>query len=259
MKAVSCVVDLTSRLKPALPARLMHPAGVTLPMDSPRDADFLVPEIRGAICAGTYSSELIELLPDAIRPGDRVLVIGAGLGILSTLAAKCPGIDRVLVLEADAALVPYLERVHALNGVGWIETLNAAPGCGRRGRIPFFGRRDLRTSSTVPEPAWQTLTIVPLVDLELVVADEEITLIICAAPALRAGLLGVLHAGPVERVAVDGGVNWPESAEWHEIVASLARRGFAVKHAGASVLFGRKRASTPRQQPQVTRTLKTGT
>ena len=237
----------------------MHPAGVTLPMDNPRDADFLVPEIRGAICRGTYNSGLIELLPDAVRSGDRVLVIGAGLGVLSTLAAKSPGIDRVMVLEADAALVPYLERVHALNGVGWVQTLNAAPGCRNRGRGPFFGRRDLRTSSTVPEPAWQRATMVPVVDLELVVADEEITLIICEAPTFFADILAVIHSGPIERVAIDGGASWPDFAERDEIVTSLARRGFAVKHAGASILLGREGAFAARRRPQVKRALKTGT
>lgn len=237
----------------------MHPAGVTLPMDSPRDADFLVPEIRGAICTGTYSSGLIDLLPDAVRPGDRVLVIGAGLGVISTLVAKCPGIDRVLALEADATLVPYLERVHALNGVGWVETLNATPGCGNPGSVPFYGRRDLRTSSTVPQPAWQRETTVPVVDLDLVVAEEEITLIVCEAPTPFPGILSVIQAGAVERLAIDAEASWPDCANWDEIMIYVLRRGLAVKHAGTSLLLSREGAFAPGRQAHVKRALKTGT
>ena len=75
---------------------LSHPAGVSLPFYDRSDADIIIPEVRSAITDGAYSADMIRLLPDVVRAGDRVLVIGAGLGVVSTLVAKTEGVARVI-------------------------------------------------------------------------------------------------------------------------------------------------------------------
>ena len=106
---MSVVIDLASRRHaPASLKRISHPAGVTLPLDGPSDAELLIPEIRSEICSGAYSADLVRLLPDAVKPGDRVLVIGGGLGTVSSLVAKSDGVERVIAVEANTELTPYL-------------------------------------------------------------------------------------------------------------------------------------------------------
>ena len=114
---------------------LQHPAGVALPFDGPADATLIIPEIRSEIRSGAYCADLLRLLPEAIVPGDRVLVIGAGLGVVSTTVARDEGVDRVIAVEANTALIPYLNRVHALNGVSEVETVNAVLAEGKKGRV----------------------------------------------------------------------------------------------------------------------------
>jgi len=87
---------------------LWHPAGVALPFYSVKDADTILPEIRNRIVTGTYSAELLQTLGETARPADRVLVIGAGLGTASTLAARSPGVARVIAVEPNSELCPYL-------------------------------------------------------------------------------------------------------------------------------------------------------
>jgi FkbM family methyltransferase len=185
---------------------LSHPAGVDLHFDDPSSADLIIPEIRSSVCDGTYSADLIRRLPDIVQTGDRVLVIGAGLGIVSTLVAKSEGVARVVAIEPNLSLIPHLNRVHALNGVPWVETINAVLGCGSKGRIPFFVRRDLRTSSPTPhESEWERAMMVPWMDLDLILTEEQINLIICEAPIASKQLLKCVEHRSVERILISSG------------------------------------------------------
>jgi hypothetical protein len=219
-----------------------HPAGVRLPAYCPSMAASIAPEVRAEIGSGAYGAEMISHIPDVLRAGDRVLVIGAGLGVLTTLIAKSPGVDQVVALEADTRLVPYLESVHALNGVGWIPTLNAVPSTQFRGRVPFFARRDPRHSSLIPDHGdWEQAMVVPVVDLSLILADERISLIvwdgqICPA---QVQMLAEAELGSVERILINHG-NCP-SRGWMaaELQLLRARHGATMSDCGGSFLLER--------------------
>lgn len=241
---MSVVIDLASRRHaPASLKRISHPAGVTLPLDGPSDAELLIPEIRSEICSGAYSADLVRLLPDAVKPGDRVLVIGAGLGTVSSLIAKSDGVERVIAVEANTELMPYLKRVHALNGVPWVETINAVLGDGWKGRVPFFARHDIRTSSLLPDDcSWQHTMMVPCMDLNLILTEEQITLIVCEIPTASAQLQ-CAELGSVERILVSSGDDPSERREQNEVRSLLAGQGFDAEERGAALLFGRANAS----------------
>lgn len=237
VKTMSCVIDLASRRPEAnASTSLFHPAGVKLPFDKVSDAELITPEIRQAIHSASYSAETIQLLPDLVEPGDRVLVIGAGLGVVSTLIAKSRGIERVLALEANTALVPYLQRVHALNGVPSVEVVNGIPAVGANGRAPFFARRDVRASSQLPEDGdWQHAMLVPLVDLDLIISEEAVNLIICEIPMTSAHVLAEADLGAVEHISITP--SFPAEAD--ALPTLLAEKGFATVRAGMTLLLDR--------------------
>ncbi len=242
---MSIVIDLASRRHTlTFLNSLSHPAGVNLPFDNPSDAALIIPEIRSEIRSGAYSADVVHLLPDVVRAGDRVLVIGAGLGVVSTLVAKTEGVARIIAVEANTAVVPYLNRVHALNGVPWVETINAVIGDSRKGRTPFFGRRDIRTSSLLPDNGpWQQVMMVPLMDLDLILAEEQISLIVCEAPAASAQLLECADLGSVEQILVGSGDDPGERWDENEVCSVLAAQGFAASDCGTALLFDHANAS----------------
>ena len=235
------IIDLTAqRGGSALLEPLLHPAGVKLPFESPSDAALIIPEIRSEIRAGTYSADMIGLLDDAVRPGDRVLVIGAGLGVVSTLVAKRSDVKRVIAVEANTTLIPYLKRVHDLNGTPAVETVNAVLAEDKKGRVPFFARRDLRMSSLLPhDRSWQQVMMVPFMDLNLILAEEQISLIICDIPVDAAQLVARAELESVERVLVN--CTDEPAACWEEdgACALLIKRGFLPEPTGGAVLFQR--------------------
>ena len=237
------IVDLAAKRQNSATGPLVHPAGVTLPFDGPSDATLIIPEIRGEIRSGAYSADMIRLLQEAVRPGDRVLVIGAGLGVVSTLVANNKSVDRVIAVEANTALIPYLNRVHELNGVSNVETINAVLAEGKTGRIPFFARRDLRTSSLLPhDRAWQQVMMVPFMNLNLILAEERISVIICDIPAASAQLLAHADLDQVDDILM----NCEEDSEafWGlgGIGSMMSARGYAAERSADAVLFRRDSA-----------------
>jgi hypothetical protein len=224
------VYDLAAK-RQSLPSAepLSHPSGVDLPFDGPADAVLIIPEVRSAIRSGNFSSEIIELLPQALKADDRVLVIGAGLGVVSTLVAKSGLANRIIAVEANTALIPYLNRVHDLNGVSEIETVNGVLAEGKKGRVPFFSRRDIRTSSLLPhDRAWQQVMMVPFMDLGLILKEERITLVICEIPLNSARILAQGALDTVERVLValgdQSGAGWEEDG----LCTGIVQRGYAT-------------------------------
>jgi FkbM family methyltransferase len=220
---------------------------VALPFDGPSDAALIIPEVRSDVRSGAYCADVLRLLPEAIVPGDRVLVIGAGLGVVSTLVARHEGVDRVIAVEANTALIPYLIRAHALNGVSEVEIVNAVLAEGKKGRVPFFARRDLRTSSLLPhDRSWQQVIMVPFMDLNLILAEERISLVISNIPVVSARLLAQAELATVERILVgcsdDPALCWEEEV----LCTALTARGYATgphETGQSSVLFSRPRTS----------------
>ncbi len=240
------IVDLAAKWQSSTAEPLLHPAGVTLPFDGPSDAALIIPEIRSEIRSGAYSADILRLLPEAVVPGDRVLVIGAGLGVVSTMVARDEGVDRVIAVEANTALIPYLNRVHALNGVTEVETVNAVLAEGKKGRVPFFGRRDLHTSSLLPhDRSWQQVMMVPFMDLNLILTEERISLIVCDIPVASARLLARAELAAVERILVDCGDESDQCWEDDGICTLLVARGYSAERSGTAVLFRRDGAQTP--------------
>ncbi len=241
------IADLAAIRQSSRAEPLLHPAGVTLPFDGPSDAALIIPEIRSEIRSGAYSADILRLLPEAVVPGDRVLVIGAGLGVVSTLIARNEGVWSVTAVEANTALIPYLNRVHALNGVSEIEVVNAVLAEGKKGRVPFFARRDLRTSSLLPhDRSWQQVMMVPFMNLNLILTEERISLVICEIPVASARLLARAELAMVDRILINCGDDPALCWEDDALCSLLTARGYSARSCDtgqSSILFSRPRTS----------------
>lgn len=239
------VVDLAaSRRRTSHFETIYHPAGVELPFDSPRDAELIIPEVRASIRAGHYAAPLIQHLRTAVRPGDRVLVIGAGLGVVSSLIAQQAGVERVIAAEASPALIPYLHRTHRLNAVCDVEVLHAVLAAGQRGRTPFFIHRDMRESSLLPDDrAWQHVAMVSYMDINLILAEEAITLIVCDIPVGTMALMTAADLSSVRRILFTTGRPPAGLHDQEELCSDLAQRGFGClthrKPGAPAMLFSR--------------------
>lgn len=70
----------------------------------------LVPRLRGRLQDGGYERHERALLRAHLRPGDRVLDLGAGAGMVSITAARIVGAENVTSVEANPEMLRPLKR-----------------------------------------------------------------------------------------------------------------------------------------------------
>ncbi|MEO0746269.1 MAG: FkbM family methyltransferase [Pseudomonadota bacterium] len=66
---------------------------------------------------GKYEGEEIRGALEVIRPGDRVLEMGSGLGVVGAVIAKYAQPEAVLSFEANPNLIPHINALYAMNNL----------------------------------------------------------------------------------------------------------------------------------------------
>lgn len=94
-------------------------------LDVPITGPHIIKNIIDELMAGRYELPEIEALSRLMRPGDRVLEVGVGLGVVSGLAAKAVPDAQIECFEANPELIDPIRELHALNGLTNITLHNA--------------------------------------------------------------------------------------------------------------------------------------
>lgn len=66
----------------------------------------ITPALVKPIRNNRYEGGEVRALREEPHPGDRVLELGAGIGLLSTIAGQADGVERVVVVEANPDMIP---------------------------------------------------------------------------------------------------------------------------------------------------------
>lgn len=90
------------------------------------DSRLISPLVRREILSGRYEGEEIACVLQTIRPDDRVLELGAGIGALSSVIMKRKPAARWICLEANPDLAPLIRKNHRLNELVACEVLTGA-------------------------------------------------------------------------------------------------------------------------------------
>ncbi len=218
--------------------------GVLIP-DIP---DVITPAIREAMLAGRFEAAEARQIPAIVDPGDRVVEIGAGIGFISTLLSRVPGVASVLAVEANPNLIAYMERLHALNGADRVRRMNAvldnepAPG-----EATFYLRQDFWMGSLMagPNPYVDSVRV-PTRNFSALLREERATLVVCDIEGAETCLFDGADLGEVTRVFLEVHDHVTGLTGVGAVFAALAARGFVydpLHSAGSVVLF--RRPATP--------------
>lgn len=82
--------------------------------------------IAQKLSEGTYEGDEARAVDRCVRPGFRVLELGAGLGYIGALAAQKTEPANVLSVEANPDLIPVIRANHARNNVADISLMQGA-------------------------------------------------------------------------------------------------------------------------------------
>ncbi|MFN0115927.1 MAG: FkbM family methyltransferase [Paracoccaceae bacterium] len=213
----------------------------------------ITPKIERPMRRNRYEGGEALALRHVLRPGDRVLELGAGVGLLSALSALAPGVERVTAVEANPDLIPLIRETHRLNGVTTVDLKNgiaaAEPGEG----VAFYLRPDFWASSMEPasRPYTRVVTL-PRFALADLVAEADPTVIVCDIEGGEMGLFGAADLSRVRALVMElhPKVYGGEGAD--RIVEGLARQGLVpeggVRTASTVQLFTRGEAVAARRR-----------
>lgn len=173
-----------------------------MPVFTLHDVTLDLPEVlitkalAARLADGSYEADEIAAAMCRVRPGMRVLDLGAGLGLISVLAARVAGAANVLSVEANPNLLPVLRDTFERNGQGGIRLLHGAVTAGERGgtvrfQVPraFLGASLARAGA--PE-------------------DE-----ICEVPNLGLEPLLYEHRPDLVMMDIEGAEEWLFDQPWH--------------------------------------------
>jgi len=207
----------------------------------PYDPAIITPVIKHAIESGYFEAEEAAQLPHIVNPEDIVLDIGAGIGFISTLIARRA--ERVISVEANPDLLPYMATLHRLNDIENATRLNIVLGEAEAGLATFYQRNDFWMGSLAAGPnPYKSTVKVPFMALSALLKKEKVTLIVCDIEGAESFLFNGADLSGVGCVYLELHDHITGLAGVASVFEAMATRGFAYDprySSGAIVLFRR--------------------
>jgi FkbM family methyltransferase len=107
--------------------------------------------LERALSSGRYETHEADALLLHLRPGDRMLDLGAGLGFICALAARVLGEGAVFGVEAGPETVKLARRNLAANGLAGVKLMRGAVVAAGEGEVEF-GQRPAFWASALRGP-----------------------------------------------------------------------------------------------------------
>lgn len=225
----------------------MHYAGLDIPLYR----EGISAEVVMGIASGLYEQPEIAGLSRVLRPGDRILELGAGLGVVTALAARAAGPQgRILAYEADPKLLKDTHEFLARHGVQNAEVRNAvlvpeaAPGETRS----FHVSRVFAVSSLVPHAGstrHKTISV-PAVAVNDVIGDFRPDVLICDIEGGEAELIPAINFKGLRAVVIEMHPKRISAEKLAAVREALERQGLiqdATPLGGTVELFQRSATS----------------
>jgi FkbM family methyltransferase len=218
--------------------------GIKVPI-SPADVS---PEIWHALSSGTYEAKEARWVFKCVRPHDRVLELGTGLGILASLIAGIEGV-HVWAFEASPSSVRLARRVIEANKLDNVILSQGILAAGPPREFVFYLRKDLWMSSIIEHqgPYDETLTITSA-NIDNFIAQHGIDVVVMDIEGAERDLLLHAQLPGVDRIFLELHDHLYGLAGVRDITRGLAAKGFGYDPRGSSgpcVLFSR--SNEPRE------------
>jgi FkbM family methyltransferase len=186
--------------------------------------------LERALSSGRYENHEADALLLHLRPGDRMLDLGAGLGFICALAAGVLGEAAVMGVEAGPETVKLARRNLAANGYPGVKVLKGAVVGTGEGEVEFGQRPAFWASALKGPEGWpETAEVirVPARPIGKLLAKFAPTVISCD---IEGGELEVLTQPlpGVRLVVVETHPQVYGAAGAEQIVGALAAQGFVA-------------------------------
>jgi len=126
-------------------------------------------KIKRSLFRGTYESEELKMIQEVIQADERVLELGGGLGVTTSLMAKIASPALVWTFEANPHTFELMRSHLALNEIHNVQAIQAVVGQ-EAGEVDFYVSKDFWGSSLIPRPESKRI-VVPVHSLKEVLNE----------------------------------------------------------------------------------------
>lgn len=181
--------------------------------------------VSTAIIKGSYEAPERVLVREALKPGDKVVEIGTGIGAVSVLCNQIAGAGNVTSFEANAALEPVIRENFALNGLEprlhlQAVTVDGAP-------ISFYRNENVVSSSIYDRGLEAEKVTINSVPIDRVLADEGANVLVMDVEGAEIDLLSKADLSNLREIIVELHPHIVGEKATEEMIESVCARGFA--------------------------------
>ncbi len=180
--------------------------------------------VAAAIIKGGYELPERELVRAAIRHVDRVVEVGAGVGIVGLVCTTLAGPGRVLSYEANATLEPIITANYALNGLTPRLRLRAVTSDGAP--VSFYRNDNIVSSSVLDRGLAAQKVVVPSDALVTVLAEEGADVLVMDIEGAEIDLLSATDLTGLREIIVETHPHIVGAAATQAMVDAILAQGF---------------------------------
>ena len=212
--------------------------GIRLPIT----AEDVSPIIWQALQSGNYEAKEAFQAARLLRPGDRVLELGSGIGVITAVMARTPDV-RIWAHDANPRTVALARRVAEANGIVNVTFSHGLLTGGTLETHSFYMRRDFWMSSMIESqgPYEEVISIVSQ-NVDAFISEHDVNVLVMDIEGAERDLLGSAALTGIDRVFLELHDHLYGLAGIRDIFAAMNARGFAYdprNSSGPCVLFTR--------------------
>jgi len=223
--------------------------GITIPLTS----DEVSPVIWQAIVNGRYEAKEAKWVFKAVNHNDRVLELGSGIGVITSLIAGIPGV-QVWAFEANPTTAALAKRIIDTNTDGNVVLSQGILAAGEPQDCWFYVRKDLWMSSMDKEqgPYEQEISLASA-NIDTFITAHNINVLVMDIEGAERDLLQKAELSGIERIFLELHDHLYGLEGIRDITQALAEKGYAYDPRGSNgpcVLFSKD--NKPREYEEET-------
>ncbi|MFQ0814596.1 FkbM family methyltransferase [Brucella anthropi] len=217
---------------------LLKVHGINVPISS----DEVSPVIWQALTGGSYEAKEARSIFKAVKPGDRVLELGSGIGIITSIIAKIPDM-RVWAFEANPSTAALARRVIDANDLDNVVLSQGILTAGEPCSFRFYVRRDLWMSSMDENQGpYEHAIELSSANIDAFILRNGINVLVMDIEGAERDLLQNADLTGIERIFLELHDHLYGLAGIRDITHALAAKGYAYDPRGSQgpcVLFSK--------------------
>jgi FkbM family methyltransferase len=191
------------------------------------DPDLVPRFVRSALFKESYETHERRLVCNLLKPEDRVLEIGAGIGVVSLVCARICGADRVLSYEANPLMERLIRKNYALNGWSPALRMRAVTSDGRP--VSLYRSDNIVSSSLVERSGFAEEIVVDSDPFDEVIAQHRPTAVIMDVEGAEVELLANSSLCGVRHIIVEVHPHITGEVEIATMLEAVREKGFTLR------------------------------